>query len=114
MSEKPAILTRTLGGTITGTTRFKGAPQNLPKHKFPNGSLVRASKAACRAEYASGIPFGMVSAITADTFRSHSSLEPWYRITGSIHLPAYILPESALKPAKQAEKKRAAYSQRRG
>lgn len=113
--EKPALLTRGLAltGTVTGRMTYP-QHQQIPKPKFPDGALVRAEKAKCREHFANGIPFGMVFAITSDEFRSHRNPEPWYRITGSPDLPAYILPESALKPAKQAEKKRAAYSQRRG
>lgn len=109
--ERPALLTR----TVTGTTRHRGQPQNLPKHAIPSGTLVRASKPLCRADYASEIPFGAVFEVRRDDFRRHGGdLEPWYRITGNKDIPPYILPESALKVAKQANKKREAYSQRRG
>ncbi|QIN95078.1 hypothetical protein A2_00060 [Pseudomonas phage BIM BV-45] len=113
--ERPALLTRGLAltGTVTGRMTYP-QHQQIPKHKLPHGALVRAGKARCREEFAGEIPFGMVFAVTPDSYRSHRNLEPWYRITGSPDLPSYILPESALKPAKQAEKKREAYSQRRG
>lgn len=108
--EVPAILSR----TITCTTRHRGHPQHIRKHRIPEGTLVRASKPLCRAEYASCIPFGCVFEVRHDSFRRFRADEPWYKIVGNMYLPPYIVPESALKVAKQANKKRAAYANRRG
>lgn len=111
--EKPALLTRgpALTGTVTGRMTYP-QHQQIRKQKFPDGTLVRADKALSRKEFASRIPSGAVFSVVLDTYSRDG--EPWYRITGGVDFPPYILPESALKLAKQAEAKRQAYINKRG
>lgn len=82
--------------------------------RFQPGALVRPTKPGAISVFARSIPFGAVVEVASLESGYPDRHGQMYRIKATADIPAYLLPEHALKPAKQAERKRAEYANRRG
>lgn len=81
---------------------------------FKAGDLVRVSLPSARSAYARSLPFGAVVELEGEQVQYGELHGPLFRIKAQGNIPAYLLPVSGLKLAKQAMRKRESYANRRG